>query len=66
MFHNVHSTIKIMTWNANELLMHQQELYTILDINKIEVCLILETHFTRQSLTRFKRYKAIRPEKAAK
>jgi len=50
------NTIKIVTWNANRLLNHQQELQAILDINKIDVFLISETHFTERSFIKFKGY----------
>ena len=46
-----------MSWNANGLLNHQQELQAILEINKIDVCLISETHFTKQSFIKFRGYK---------
>ena len=62
-------TIKIMSWNANGLLNHHQEVQAILDINKLDVCLISETHFTKQSFIRFKGYKVyhtIHPENAAR
>lgn len=42
-------TLKIMAWNANGLLQHQQELQLVLDTNNIDVCLIFETHFTTES-----------------
>jgi exonuclease III len=61
--------IKIMSWNANGLLNQQQELQAILDINKIDVCLISETHFTKQSFIRFRGYKiyhTIHPRNAAR
>lgn len=61
--------VRIMKWNANGLLQHQQELQTVLDIEKIDVCLISETHFTKESFVRFKGYKVyqtIHPENAAK
>lgn len=61
--------VRIMEWNANGLLQHQQELQTVLDIEKIDVCLISETHFTKESFVRFKGYKVyqtIHPENAAK
>lgn len=50
-------TIKILSWNANGLLQHQQELQAVLDINKIDVCLISETHFIKQSFINFRGYK---------
>ena len=61
--------IKINFWNANGLLNHQQELQAILDINKIVVCLISETRFTKQSFIKFRGYKIyhkIHPGNAAK
>nr|XP_012234580.1 PREDICTED: RNA-directed DNA polymerase from mobile element jockey-like [Linepithema humile] len=63
------NTIKIMSWNANGLLNHQQELQATLDINKIDVCLISETHFTKQSFIKFRGYKVyqtIHPGNAAR
>jgi len=58
-----------MSWNANGLLNQQQELQAILDINKIDVCLISETHFTKQSFIKFRGYKiyhTIHPGNAAR
>ena len=63
------NTIKVMSWNANGLLNHQQELQVILDINRIYVCLISETHFTKQPFIKFRGYKVyhtIHPENSAK
>jgi hypothetical protein len=50
------NTLKIMSLNANGLLDHQPELQVILDINKIYVCLISETHFIKQSFINFRGY----------
>lgn len=61
--------LRIVEWNANGLLQHQQELQAILDIEKIDVCLISETHFTKESYVKFKGYlvyHTIHPENAAK
>lgn len=61
--------LRIMAWNANGLLNHQLELQAILDNEKIDVCLISETHFTKQSFVRFRGYKVyqtVHPENAAK
>ena len=58
-----------MSWNANGLLNHQQELQAILDINKLDTCLISETHFTKQSFIKFRGYKVyhtIHPGNAAR
>jgi hypothetical protein len=50
------NTLKIMPWNPNGLLNHQPELQVILDINKIDMYLISETHFTKQSFIKFRGY----------
>lgn len=49
--------LRIMEWNANGLLRHRQELQTVLDVEKIDVCLITETHFTKESFIKFRGYK---------
>jgi exonuclease III len=41
-----------VTWNANGLLTHKHEVKTFLHINKIDILLISESHFT--NLTVFK------------
>lgn len=59
----------ILEWNANGLLQHQRELQVVLDSKKIDVCLISETHFTKESYIKFKGYKVystIHPDNAAK
>lgn len=48
--------IRIMEWNANGLIQHKNELQAILDKENIDICLICETHFTKQSFIRFKNY----------
>ena len=50
--------IKILSWNANGLLKHQQELQVFLETENIDICLISETHFTNESYIRFKGYKS--------
>ena len=58
-----------MSWNANGLLNHQHELQAILIMNKIDICLISETHFIKQSFIKFRGYKVyhtIHPDNAAK
>jgi len=65
----MNSTLKIMAWNANGLLQHQQELQVVLDTEKVDVCLVSETHFTKQSYIKFRGYKVyhtIHPENSAK
>lgn len=61
--------LRILEWNSNGLLQHQQELQAILDIEKIDVCLISETHFTKETYIKFKGFKVyhtIHPDNAAK
>lgn len=38
--------LRIATWNANGLLNHKQEVITFININKIDILLVSETHFT--------------------
>uniref|UniRef100_A0A0A1WTC5 RNA-directed DNA polymerase from mobile element jockey n=1 Tax=Zeugodacus cucurbitae TaxID=28588 RepID=A0A0A1WTC5_ZEUCU len=52
----MNGALRVMTWNANGLLKHQEELQRILQKAKIDVCLISETHFTRHSYIAFKNY----------
>lgn len=62
-------TLKIMAWNANGLLKHQNELQVILNIENVDVCLISETHFTNQSFIQLKGYKiyhALHPNNKAR
>ena len=49
-------SLKIVSWNANGLLQNKDELEIILKIKNVDICLISETHFTNQSLVRFKGY----------
>lgn len=49
-------SLKIVAWNANGLLKHQSELQALLNIEKIDVCLISETHFTKQCFANFQNY----------
>lgn len=58
-----------MAWNANGLQQHQHELQVVLDMKNIDVCLISETHFTKQSFIKFTGYKvyhALHPNNSAK
>lgn len=48
--------LRIMSWNANGLTGHKEELQVVLDLNEIDICLISETHFTNQSNIKFKGY----------
>ena len=65
----MNSTLKIMAWNANGLLQHQQDLQAVLDTEKVNVCLVSETHFTKQSYIKFRGYKVyhtIHPKNSAR
>lgn len=60
---------RIMTWNANGLLQHKDDLLAILIEQKIDVCLISETHFTKQSYLKMRGYKiyhAVHPQNSAR
>lgn len=62
------NTLKIMTWNANGLLKHRNELQAVLSTEQIDVCLISESHFTRETFTHIKGYKiyhALHPNNTA-
>jgi exonuclease III len=45
-----------MEWNVNGLLRHQHELQEILSTENIDICLISETRFTKESFIRLKNY----------
>lgn len=49
--------LRIMAWNANGLLKHQNELTAVLNMESIDVCLISESHFTKESHIQIKGYK---------
>lgn len=42
-------SIRIVTWNANVLRQHETELEIFLEEQKIDICLISETYFTKES-----------------
>lgn len=48
--------IRIAEWNANGLLHHLHEIEMFLKIQKIDVCLISETHFTRENYIKIRGY----------
>jgi exonuclease III len=50
------SDISIATWNANRITQKQAELRVFLELQKINICLISETHLTRQSYLSFRGY----------
>lgn len=43
------NTLKIVTWNANGILQHLPELQSFLVSENIDICLVSETHLTKQS-----------------
>lgn len=49
-------TLSIATWNANGLLQHLSELETFLRNERIDICLISETHFTKQSYVKIRHF----------
>lgn len=51
------SEIRIMQWNANGLLKHKADLLYVLKSKNIDICLISETHFTKESHIFFENYK---------
>jgi exonuclease III len=62
-------SLRIMEWNANGLLQHQHELRAILCTENIDICLIAETHFTKESFIRFQNYNTyhtIHPDNTAR
>jgi len=56
MFNMAARLIRIMTWNANGLLSHKNELEAVLETEKIDICLVSETHFTKESYVKFKNF----------
>lgn len=63
------NTLKIMAWNSNGLLKHQNELQAVLDTENIDVCLVSETHFTKQSFVKFRGYmvyNSLHPDNSAR
>ena len=46
-----------MTWNANGLAKSKNELEAVLETEKVDICLISETHFTKESFINFKNFK---------
>ena len=48
--------LRLALWNANGLSSHRLELQTFLDIHKIDIALISETHFTSRTVFRLPRY----------
>lgn len=62
-------SIRIATWNANGLLQHKSELEIFLKEQKIDVCLISETHFTNETYFKifgFNIYHTVQPSNGAR
>ena len=62
-------TLKILNWNANGLQNHIPELEIFLNTERIDICLISESHLTRTSyalIKGFKCYHAIHPSGKAR
>lgn len=49
-------SVRIVAWNANGLLQHRNEIQVFVELNKIDTCLISETHFTRESYLKIRGY----------
>jgi hypothetical protein len=63
------NTQRITAWNSNGLIQHNESLHVTLISQKIDVCLISETHFTRESclkLRGFEVYHTIYPRNCAR
>jgi exonuclease III len=50
------AAMRIALWNANGLSSRRMELQTFLDMHKINIALISETHFTSRTVFRLPRY----------
>ena len=63
------SNLRILAWNANGLLQHKELLQITLIEHNIDVCLISETHFTRESYLKLRGinvYHTIHPSNCAR
>jgi hypothetical protein len=49
-------TLRLALWNAKGLSSHRLELQTFLDMQKIDIALISENHFTSRTVFRLPRY----------
>lgn len=61
--------LRIVTWNANGLLSRIHELEVFLEHENIDVCLVSETHFTKESYVKMRdyaSYHAVHPSNAAR
>jgi len=48
--------LRVVLWNANGLLNHKLEFQAFLDLHKIDIALISETHFTSRTVFKFPHY----------
>lgn len=65
----MHQSLRIVIWNANGLSHHIPELEIFLNTQKIDICLISESHFTRSSYAKIRGYRfyhAIHPAERAR
>jgi Exonuclease III len=63
------SNLRILTWNANGLLQHKENLMVTMLDQKIDICLFTETHFTREpyiKLRGFDVYHTMHPNNCAR
>lgn len=62
-------SLKIMLWNSNGLQKHIKSLQLVLQQRNIDICLISETHFTRETYVNIKNYQiyhTIHPQNRAR
>ena len=50
------TSLRIMTWNANGLVLRSREIKEFLHTERIDIALIAETHFTNKSYLNFTGY----------
>lgn len=50
------NSLRIMSWNANGLIRRKKELEVVLNMEKIDICLIAETHLTNSTFVNFANY----------
>ena len=48
--------LRVVLWNANGLSKHKLELQAFLDMHKIDIALISETHFTSRTVFKIPNY----------
>src|ERR1044071_6731975 len=49
--------LRIATWNATGILNRREELEVFLHMQSIDICLLSETHFTRESYLKIRGYR---------